>query len=411
VTGFTNVGISGQTLVSGGTGSPTWVAPGSLANVPAGGVTETAIQGAINELDTKKVAKSGDTMTGDLSFSGNSRRIKGDFSNATIANRLMFQTSTVNGNTGVSFLPNGTGAQTNLLLHNTSNTTDYGYLTAFCSAGEASFRQSYTGVGSFLPMTFHAGGAERMRIATDGNITMPGTLAMGSAFGFRNRIINGNFGINQRGYVSAAAVGTNLYGHDRWKMAASADTYTFATSLNVTTITIPAGKVLRQVIEGLNLQSGTHTLSWVGTAQGKIGAGAYGASGITGVAVGGTNLTIEFGPGTVSKVQLEEGSIATPFENRHYGQELSLCQRYYEYMTSIVLGGYGLAAQAMTLPPVVFKVEKRATPTVTPLNTAYVNASNLSQQGVTTTCWNSYHVATTSINAVTTTDLSISSEL
>jgi len=161
----------------------------------------------------------------------------------------------------------------------------------------------------------------------------------GALSGFRNTIINGNFQVNQRVYVSGAAVGTNLYGHDRWKMAASSDTYTFVTALNVTTVTIPAGKVLQQVIEGLNLQSGTYTLSWVGTAQGKIGAGAYGASGTTGTAVGGTNLTIEFGPGTVSKVQLEFGSIATPFENRPYGLELSLCQRYYYRVP------YGIAGQ------------------------------------------------------------------
>lgn len=151
----------------------------------------------------------------------------------------------------------------------------------------------------------------------------------GQLAGLRNRIINGNFGVNQRTYVSGAAVGTGLYGHDRWKMAASADTYTFSTTANVTTVTIPASKVLRQVIEGLNLESGTYTLSWDGTAQGKIGAGSYGTSGITGVIVGGTNTTIEFGPGTVSKVQLEFGSTATVFEQRPIGMELALCQRYY----------------------------------------------------------------------------------
>jgi hypothetical protein len=150
-----------------------------------------------------------------------------------------------------------------------------------------------------------------------------------SALPGRNAIINGNFGINQRGYASGAAVGALLYGHDRWKMAAAGDTYTFATALNVTTVTIPAGKVLQQVIEGVNLQSATYTLSWTGTAQGKIGAGSYGATGITGAAVGGTDLTIEFGPGTVSKVQFEKGSVATTFEDRPIPTELLLCQRYY----------------------------------------------------------------------------------
>ena len=32
----------------------------------------------------------------------------------------------------------------------------------------------------------------------------------------------------------------------------------------------------------------------------------------------------------IGNVQLEEGSVATPFEQRPYGLELSLCQRYYE---------------------------------------------------------------------------------
>jgi hypothetical protein len=205
------------------------------------------------------------------------------------------------------------------------------------------------------------------------------TFADGSVQSFamgRNRIINGNFGINQRVYVSGAAVGAGLYGHDRWKMAASGDTYTFSTTANVTTITIPAGKVLQQVIEGLNLETGTYTLSWVGTAQGKIGAGSYGASGITDSITGGTNTTIEFGPGTVSKVQLEFGSVASAFEQRPYGLELILCQRYYEttynagtppgsanYNGAIAGPTCNGNMGAVTLY-FTFKVQKRTSPTV-----------------------------------------------
>jgi len=160
----------------------------------------------------------------------------------------------------------------------------------------------------------------------------------GALSGFRNVIINGNFSINQRVYASGAAVGAGLYGHDRWKMTASGDTYTFSTTANVTTVTIPAGKVLQQVVEGLNLQSGTYVLSWTGTAQGKIGAGSYGASGVTGSITGGTNTTIEFGPGTVSKVQLESGTTATPFEYRPYAVEKQLCDVYAKAFSSLSLG-------------------------------------------------------------------------
>ena len=150
----------------------------------------------------------------------------------------------------------------------------------------------------------------------------------GGPIGTKNVIINGNFGINQRGVSGTVTLAAGAYGHDRWKAGASGCTYTFATTNNVTTLTISAGSLI-QVIEGLNLYSGTYTLSWTGTAQGKIGAGSYAGSGVTGAAVGGTNLNIEFNTGTVSLVQFEQGSVATPFERRPYGTELALCQRYY----------------------------------------------------------------------------------
>ena len=151
--------------------------------------------------------------------------------------------------------------------------------------------------------------------------------AAGSVTG-KNKIINGNFLINQREVSGTVTLAHGVYGHDRFKGGSSGATYTFATSANVTTITITAGSLI-QVVEGSNLQSGTHVLSWTGTAQGKIGGGSYAASGVTGTATGGSNLSIEFNTGTISKVQLEEGSTATAFDHRLVGHELVLCQRYY----------------------------------------------------------------------------------
>ena len=48
-------------------------------------------------------------LTSNLVISGTGARITGDFSNATVVNRVMFQTSTVNGNTVLNLIPNGTG--------------------------------------------------------------------------------------------------------------------------------------------------------------------------------------------------------------------------------------------------------------------------------------------------------------
>ena len=52
---------------------------------------------------------SGTPSLENLNFGGTGRRITGDFSNATVANRVGFQSSTTNGNTYVLAVPNGTG--------------------------------------------------------------------------------------------------------------------------------------------------------------------------------------------------------------------------------------------------------------------------------------------------------------
>lgn len=206
----------------------------------------------------------------------------------------------------------------------------------------------------------------------------------GPLAGFRNTIINGNFGVNQRAVSGTVTLAAGAYGHDRWKAGASGCTYTFATSANVTTLTITAGSLV-QVVEGLNLFSGTYTLSWAGTAQGKIGAGSYAASGVAGSAVGGTNLNIEFATGTVSLVQLEFGSVATPFERRPFGTELVLCQRYFQ------LGGFavgdGITATTVSLfyPTVV---QMRTAPAVSingPLSITDINVSDLVQSSASAT--------------------------
>jgi hypothetical protein len=58
----------------------------------------------------------------------------------------------------------------------------------------------------------------------------------------------------------------------------------------------------------------------------------------------------------ITGVQLEAGSVVTPFERRPYGTELALCQRYYESISMWVLGG--------SLSPYMFSTKKRASPTV-----------------------------------------------
>lgn len=194
----------------------------------------------------------------------------------------------------------------------------------------------------------------------------------------QNSLINSNFAINQLAVSGTVTLAAGAYGHDMWKAGASGCTYTFATVANVTTLNITAGS-LRQIIEGTNLQSGTYTLSWGGTAQGRVDSGAYGASGLTGTAVGGTNQTVEFGVGTLSKVKYEAGSVATPWcgYNGIYGGDNEAVLRYAEKSyddtvapgTATTLGAVAFFSSSSvvggTLINVGFKVKKAATPTIT----------------------------------------------
>lgn len=200
-----------------------------------------------------------------------------------------------------------------------------------------------------------------------------------SVGGFRNRVINGNFAVNQRAVSGTVTLAAGVYGHDRWKAGSGGCTYTFATSNNVTTLTISAG-TLQQVVEGLNLESGTYCMSWTGTATGKIGAGSLSASGVTQAVTGGTDTTIEFSTGTLSRVQLEIGS-ATTFEQRPYGTEFALCQRYYQIAGSGMAGGAVSTTQADLYG--VMPVEMRSAPTASLTSTTptITSSSNFTATG------------------------------
>lgn len=71
-----------------------------------------------------------------------------------------------------------------------------------------------------------------------------------------------------------------------------------------------------------------------------------------------------------SQIQLEEGEIVTKLEERPYGLEKLLCERYFE--NAVAWGIYNGAAMGDTkYLPILYKVAKRGTPTVTNINIYY----------------------------------------
>ena len=212
--------------------------------------------------------------------------------------------------------------------------------------------------------------------AGDSDTSLATTQFVQSALPHPNVLHNFGFAVNQRGYTSGTALAAAAYGFDRWKAGSGGCTLTFTASPPTTTVTITAGS-LQQIVEGAGVRGGNHTLSWTGTAQGRIGAGSYAASPVTASLTAGANATVEFNTGTLSNPKLEEGATATPLARRDPADELALCQRFFQ-AGSFKYGAYGAAGWgvSLTLPcPVTMRTAPGCT-------SNFTTATNITGQTV-----------------------------
>jgi hypothetical protein len=122
-----------------------------------------------------------------------------------------------------------------------------------------------------------------------------------------------------------------------------------------------------RVVFGLGVGS-----TYSGTAGSWAGASYYSATGATSVV--GTNGATFY----ITGVQLEAGTTATPFEQRLYGTELALCQRYYFYTADGRFSGYVAGGSDQAQQLVIFPATMRAAPTVTLSTSGYSGDNNVS---------------------------------
>jgi hypothetical protein len=110
------------------------------------------------------------TNSGNITFTGTGNRITGDFSNSTFANRVAFQTSTVNGSTAFGIIPNGTNSLSAFTAFSDSGATNSSIGQLRIDGTDVRVVSGMVGTGTYLPMTFYTGGSERMRVDTSGNV-------------------------------------------------------------------------------------------------------------------------------------------------------------------------------------------------------------------------------------------------
>jgi hypothetical protein len=240
---------------------------------------------------------------------------------------------------------------------------------------------------------------------------------------FRNKLINGDFRVVQRGTSGTIAASVVGFTADRWLISNTTDqtlSWTVASSqsygrnrdenyLSLSFAAAPTtGTVLvQQRIEDVrNLAGGQATLAFdTLDVQGVVSTQAstsfeqiFGSGGSTAVYTTPVSETIatgrmssthtipsvagktigagshlsafmsfdprNIGYWVIGQVQVESGPVATPFESRPLALEMALCQRYHEavYYQSFYVPG---TTATLMYVPVPFKVRKRVPPVVT----------------------------------------------
>jgi hypothetical protein len=229
-----------------------------------------------------------------------------------------------------------------------------------------------------MPFEVKMGQAIDVGTPSDGSVTLPkldsaiattitNAITTTSHPLARNLIINPRFRVNQTAASASDTLTAAEHWYDGWKGSLGSGG-TVALSGGV--VTISAGALLTY-IDGNDIEDGTYTLNWVGTASAAVN-GVPKAKGATTVLTAGTQVIIAFSGGTLSFPQFEFGSKATLFEVRHQSVDELLCRHRYELVRTTVMFYQSAASEAHGNQ--INYSRKRAEPTIT-ANSVFVSTN------------------------------------
>lgn len=192
-------GTTGQFLKTDGSGGLSWDTPPSTS--PSGNNTEiqfndSGVFGGDSALTYNKATTTLTTtslvLNGNLTFNATSLRVIGDFSNATLSNRVLFQTSTTNGQTDVGIIPNGTGTTSSISIYNGSDPNNAS-VGKFIANGTTDVRivADKTGTGNYTSLAFITNNIEQVRINTSGQLLVGNGSSVSPSFAFKDEFNTG----------------------------------------------------------------------------------------------------------------------------------------------------------------------------------------------------------------------------
>jgi hypothetical protein len=153
------------------------VAQGGTATGTAGigafnNITGYTASGATGTTSTNLVFSTSPTITtptisGNETHTGTGALFLADFSNATVASRFSFQTSTTNGLTGIYALPNGTATGAAWQATNNSDPTNASKIMITTNAStDVQLVSGINGTGTYLPLSIYTNGGKSAEFST-----------------------------------------------------------------------------------------------------------------------------------------------------------------------------------------------------------------------------------------------------
>ena len=205
-------------------------------------------------------------VNGNIAITGSARRITGDFSNATVSNSVIFQSSTTNGFTLLNTIPNGSSTISGTRFFGGTDTANSSLFQIIQSNTDSSLYATKNGTGTFGPMVFLTSDTERMRIDTSGNV------GIGTSSPAKKLDVNGDALINgiTVGRGSGAVATNTAMGYQA----------AFSNTTGLQNIAIGYQSSYTNTVSNYNVAIGSSTL-YANTGTGNTAAGYNSSSSVT----------------------------------------------------------------------------------------------------------------------------------
>ena len=189
----TRLGIGSNTyiLTSNGT-TASWQAPPSSMVYPGAGIPNSTG----SAWGTSYSTTGSGTVVALATSPTFSTSVLGDFSNATVASRTLFKTSTTNATTGIYAVPNGTATAASWQATNAADPTNASkILIATNGSTDVQLVSGINGTGTYLPLSFYTNGSQSAQLDTSANFKANGQLIAGNGIIVNSKTVSASYSI------------------------------------------------------------------------------------------------------------------------------------------------------------------------------------------------------------------------